>query len=213
MFEIDLLHGKGRPRRVNLKRAAMRVVMLLIPVGATVAFAADLQRGRLQTEALQQTAAEVEAQLIDYADDVRVLTELRGQLSDLFTSLEEIGYLLRYRLVASTALAQIAETLPPDIVLREIQFRRNGRRERIEDEDTGKVRYEPVVNRTLRLSLYGFEGTDTDTAVQTFLDRLTHSPALAPLVRDIRTTSRQQRELNETKAMFYEIELLLKEQR
>jgi len=213
MFEIDLLHGKGRPRRVNLKRAAMRVVMLLIPVGATVAFAADLQRGRLQTEALQQTAAEVEAQLIDYADDVRVLTELRGQLSDLFTSLEEIGYLLRYRLVASTALAQIAETLPPDIVLREIQFRRNGRRERIEDEDTGKVRFEPVVNRTLRLSLYGFEGTDTDTAVQTFLDRLTHSPALAPLVRDIRITSRQQRELNETKAMFYEIELLLKEQR
>lgn len=213
MFEIDLLHGKGRPRRVNLKRAAMRVVMLLIPVGATVAFAADLQRGRLQTEALQQTAAEVEAQLIDYADDVRVLTELRGQLSDLSTSLEEIGYLLRYRLVASTALAQIAETLPPDIVLREIQFRRNGRRERIEDEDSGKVRFEPVVNRTLRLSLYGFEGTDTDTAVQTYLNRLTHSPALAPLVREIRTTSRQQRDLDETKAMFYEIELLLNEQR
>ncbi len=213
MFEIDLLHGKGRPRRVNLKRAAMRVVMLLIPVGATVAFAADLQRGRLQTEALQQTAAEVEAQLIDYADDVRVLTELRGQLSDLSTSLEEIGCLLRYRLVASTALAQIAETLPPDIVLREIQFRRNGRRERIEDEDSGKVRFEPVVNRTLRLSLYGFEGTDTDTAVQTYLNRLTHSPALAPLVREIRTTSRQQRDLDDTKAMFYEIELLLNEQR
>ena len=213
MFEIDLLQGKGRPRRVNLKRAALRVAMLLIPVGATVAFAADLQRGRLQAEALQQTAAEVEAQLIDYTDDIRVLTELRGQLSDLSTLIEEIGCLLRYRLVASTALVEIAEKLPPDIVLREIQFRRNGRRKRIEDEDSGKVRFEPVVNRTLRLALYGFEGTDTDTAVQTFLNRLNHSPALAPLVREIRTTSRQQRELNETKAMFYEIELLLKEQR
>ena len=213
MFEIDLLRGNGRPQRMNLKRTVLRLVLLLIPIGAGLVYAADLQRGRSQLEALRQTAADYETQLDEYIEDMRSLSQLKGQIDSLSRSLDDIGLLLRYRIVTSAMLVELAAQLPPDIFIREFQFRRAGRRERIEHEDSGKVYFEPVVQRTLRVSLCGYESPDTDAAVQLYLSRLNASPIVAPVVRDIRTLARRHRPLNETNAVFYELELVLKEQR
>lgn len=213
MFEIDLLKGKGRPRRINLKRAVLRLVMTLIPIGATLAYAAELQNDRNRLETLQQTAAEYEAQLTDYNDAIQWQSQMQRHLTDLSASLEQVGLLLRYRLAVSTALVQIAENLPPEIFIRDIHLRRTGRHERIEDEDSGNVHYQAVVQRSLRLLLCGYEHNDNDLLVQAYLKRLANAPALKPLIHDIRAASREHRELNEKNVMVYEIEVILKDQR
>lgn len=213
MFEIDLLKGKGRPYRSDPKRVALGLMLLLIPIGATVVYAVGFQNDRIQLTAIQRNTAANEARLADYADDIQFLTDLRRQIDGVSLSIADIGLALRYRLVASTVIVELAESLPPAILIHEIQWKRNSQRERKTSEDGSKVSYETVVQRSLKLTLCGFEGADSDTAVQTYINRLGESAALKSLVREIRPPSREQRILDDKNATLYEIELFLKDQR
>ena len=213
MFEIDLLKGKGRPYKSDPKRIAMGLMLLLIPVGATMVYAVGLQHDRIQLAAMQRTTAANEAKLGDYAEDMQFLSDLRRQIDGVSLSIADIGLALRYRLVASTMLVELAESLPQDILIRELQWKRNSQRERKTSEDGSQVHYETVVQRSLKLTLCGFEGADSDTAVQAYIGRLGESPALKPMVREIRPASREQRIVNDKNATLYEIELFLKDQR
>jgi hypothetical protein len=213
MFEIDLLKGKGRPYKADPKRIALGLMLMLIPIGATMAYAVGLRQDRIQLAAIQKTTADNETLLADYADDLKYLSDLRRQIDGVSLSIADIGLALRYRIVASTVLVELAENLPPAILIRELQWKRNSQRERKTNKDGSQVGYEIVVRRSLKLTLCGFEGADSDTAVQAYIRRLDESPALKPLIREIRPPSREQRILNDKNATLYEIELFLKDQR
>jgi hypothetical protein len=213
MFEIDLLKGKGRPYKSDPKRVAMGLLLLLIPVGATMVYAVGIQHDRIQLAAMLRTTAANEEKLADYAEDMQFLSDLRRQIDGVSLSIADIGLALRYRLVASTMLVELAESLPQDILIRELQWKRNSQRERKTSPDGSQVYYVMVVQRSLKLTLCGFEGADSDTEVQAYICRLSESPALKPLVREIRPASREQRIVNDKNATLYEIELFLKDQR
>jgi Tfp pilus assembly protein PilN len=213
MFEIDLLKGKGRPQRANLKQLTFRVMLLLIPLGAAMVYAAGLQQDRIQLAAIQRAIAANETKLGQCSEDLQFLTDLRTQINALSLSIADIGKGLRYRLVVSAVLVELSELLPPEIFIREIDWKRIGLRERKADQDGGNARYESVVQRTLKLSLCGYEGADSDAAVQAYLADLGASPALSEQVREIRPAAREQRVINDKNATLYEIELYLKEQR
>ena len=213
MFEIDLLKGKGRPGKSDLKSVILKLMLLLIPIGGAMVYAVDLQHDKIQLSGIRRTVAANEARLAECADDMKFLTDLRTQINGLSLSITNIGQTLRYRRVTSAVLVELAELLPPEIFIREIDWKRSGLRERITDKDGGNARFETVVQRTLKLSLCGYEGSDSDAAVQAYLACLGTSPALAPHLREIRPAAREQLFLNEKNATLYEIELYLKEQR
>lgn len=213
MFEIDLLKGKGRPQKTDLKRVVLRLIVLLIPIGATMAYAAGFQHDRITLASLHRTISDNEARLNDYAEDMRFLSDLRRQINDISLSIADIGQTLRYRIILSPALVELADGLPSDIVMREMNWRRSAQRERKVDPKTGQVRFETIVQRSLKLSLCGYDGADSDAAVQAYLAHLEAAPVLTPLVREIRPASRQQAEVKGKNATLYEIELFLKDQR
>ena len=212
MFEIDLLKGKGRPRKANLKRLVAGVFILLIPIGAAVAYAVDMQHSRIQVQTLLRTAETNEARLENYAEDMQFLTDLRRHINDVSRSIEDVGTVLNYRMVTSEVLVELAEQLPDEIYLREMNWRRASHRERKRHPETGKNYYEITIQRSLALSLCGHQGADSDAAVQTYLGRLKASPTVSPLMRDVRTVSRQQRLAEDQNETLYEIELLFHDQ-
>lgn len=213
MFEIDLLKGKARPYRTNLKRVVMGMVLLLIPIGATMAYAVELFSNRIELSTMRHTLAINEAQLAHYADDMRFVAELKGHINDVSLFIADVGQILRYRLVASAVLAELAKQLPPNIFLQEMDWNRALQRDEIPGENGAPARSETVVQRSLKLSLCGSEDASSDTAVQAYMGSLSASPALVPLVREIRPAARSQREVEGKNVTVYEIELYLKDQR
>ena len=212
MFEIDLLKGKGRPRKAQFKRVVVRLFVLLIPIGVTAVYAVDLQHDRIQVKTLLRTVQANEAQLESYAEGMLSLSRLRRDINTLSQSIEDIGRVLNYRIVTSEVLVELADQLPDEIYLMEMNWRRASQRERRKDPKTNKNYHHITIQRSLRLSLCGHQGADSDTAVQTYIQRLKQSPALRPLIRDIRTISREQRLLEDKNETLYEIELFLNDQ-
>lgn len=213
MFEIDLLKGKGRPYKTDLKRVIAGLAVLLIPVAATMVYAAGAQHDRVKLASLHRAVAANEARLEQYAEDMRFLADLRGQINNVSLSIGDIGQALRFRLVTSPALVELAEHLPPEIFMREMNWRRSPQRQRKVDATTGAVSFETAIQRSIRLSLCGYDGADNDEAVQSYIARLETAPALMPLLREIRPASRGQTELRGENVTVYEIELFLKDQR
>lgn len=213
MFEIDLLKGKGRPYKTNLKRVVFGLVVLLIPVGAVMVYAAGIQHDRIKLATLQRTAASNEARLDDYAGDMQFLSDLRSQINDVSLAIADIGQALNYRLAASPVLVELAEGLPSEIFIRDMNWRRSTQRERKVDRKTGKVQFETFIQRSLKLSLCGSMDADSDAAVQAYIAYLESAPALKPLLREIRPASREQTEVKGEPITVYEIELFLKDQR
>lgn len=213
MFEIDLLKGKGRPHKTDLKRMIAGLIMLLIPVMATMMYAAGAQHDRIRLASLHNAAAANEARLGQYAEDMRFLADLRGQINNLSLSIGDIGQALNYRMVISPVLVELAEHLPPEIFMREMNLRRTPQRQRKVDATTGAVSFDTIIQRSIKLSLCGHDSADGDAAVQTYIARLEAAPALKPLLREIRPASRQQTELRGENVTIYEIELFLKDQR
>lgn len=213
MFEIDLLKGKGRPHKTDLKRVVPGLMILLIPIGAVMVYAAGLQHDHIKLTSLRRLAESNNTRLEDYAEDMRFLTDLSRQINEVSLAITDIGEAMRYRLVASPILVEIAEGLPAEIFLREMNWRRSSQRERKVDNNTGKSWFETVIQRSIKLSLCGYEGTHTDAALQTYITYLETSPALKPLLREIRPALREQTEYDGKSAVFYEIDLFLNEQR
>jgi hypothetical protein len=213
MFEIDLLKGNGRPRKTSVKCAVIRTIVLLIPLGAAMVYAIEMQNDRTELAAIRQSIAANEAGVNEYADDMRYLADLRAQLDGVALSISEIGQALRYRIVTSPVLVEIAESLPAEIYVREMNWKRTPQRDRIVDSKTGQVRFETCIQRSLKLSLCGREGADGDAAVQAYIAHLEKAPALKPVLREIRPASRQQIEIKGENTTVYEVELFLKEQR
>ena len=213
MFEIDLLKGKGRPYKTDLKRVVTGLMILLIPIGAAMVYAAGLQHDRIKLATLQRLAEANNTRLEGYAEDMRFLTDLSRQVNEVSLAITDIGQAMRYRLVASPILVEIADGMPTEIFLREMNWRRSSQRDRKVDDNTGKVWFETVIQRSIKLSLCGYEGTHSDAALQAYITHLETAPALKPLLREIRPALREQTEFNGKNAVFYEIELFFKEQR
>jgi len=212
MFEIDLLKGKARPYKPSPKRVVVAGTLLAIPLIVALVYAAGIQSDRAQLATMRRMTDEHKTRLADYAEDMEFLTDLRRQIDTVSLSLSDIGQALRYRTVTSDMLATVAQELPPTLVLREMNVRRVGKRDRKTDE-TGNVRFETTVQRGLSLTICGDESRDCDAAVQQYIDRLKTAEAIAPMLVDIRTASRQQQELDGRGAMVYQLELTFKDQR
>ena len=213
MFQIDLLKGKARPYRTNLKKVVLRLMLLLIPIGATVVYAVDLSCDRMELSKLRHTYATHESKLEDYAADIQFLMGLRNRINDVSVLLSEAGQAMHYRQVTSDILVEVAQQLPPNIFLQEMNWNRIFRREQKTDDKTGERRFEPVVQRSIKLSLCGSEGDNSDKAVQAYLGCLGTSPVVSPLVQEVRPPARRQREWEGKNATVYEVEFLLKDQR
>jgi len=213
MFEIDLLKGKARPYKTNLKRVVLQLALLLIPIGATLAYAVDLSRGRIELSTMRHALAVNEAQLANYADEMQFLAKLRAQIGDVTLLIGDVGQALRFRRVTSAVLVELAAQLPPNIFLQDVNWRRTLRREQKPGENGDSVRFETIVERSLTLSVCGIEEASSDSAVQAYVGSLAASPVVAPLVREIRPAARKQREFEGKNATVYDIELFLKEQR
>ena len=213
MFEIDLLKGKARPYKTNLKKVVLRLMLLLIPIGATVVYAVDLSYDRVELSAMQRAHGINESKLEDYVDDMQFLAGLKTRINNVSLLIAEVGQALRYRQVVSPALVEFVEKLPSNVFIKEMTWDRVLRREQKVNEADGSVGYETTIQRSLKLLLYGNEDASSDEAVQRYLSRLEASPIVADVVREIRPAARRQYETDGKIETIYEIQLFLKDQR
>lgn len=212
MFSIDLLQGKGLPRKTDLKQGVLRTAGLLIPVLAAAAFAASYQHGRIELHARKDALQAHQQEIEGYSQDVAEYNKVSSDFNGLQKCLKDISTALSYRIQVSDLLVELAGALPESIFLYEMKLDRNTVVEKIQEEGQADVKQRTLVRRKLNLVLCGYDAERSDPAVQDYITRLKQSSLLSNVFTQIKPTARQQGQVDGKEAVYYEIECILKEQ-
>lgn len=214
MFAIDLLEGKARPKKIDLKRSVLKAVPFLVPAIAITAWAASYQQDRIRIEA-QQAAVRGNQAVIDLAaEQVTDYRRKNARINKVRQSLETINGALAYRLQVSDLLVELVEGLPADIFIYEVSLQRGTymkkrpKEKGQKDEEKEKL----VVTRTLWLHVCGFDPVKSDQQVREYVQHLKTSPYLAEIFTEVKPAARRQGLVDQLPATYFEIECTLREQ-
>ncbi|MEN8126845.1 MAG: hypothetical protein ABFR90_03470 [Planctomycetota bacterium] len=212
MFSIDLLKGKGLPRKLDVKRSALKAVPVLIPLLAMTVFATSYQRDRAAIQTHRQTLQSNQQQLEQYTKDVIEYNKINTRIKGMEKCLRDISKALSYRIQVSDVLVEMVQSLPQTIFVYEMKMDRNTIRQKIQQEGSGVMMQRLIVRRHLKLVLCGYNAEQSDVAVQKYVNKLEQSPLLSEIFVEIKPSTRQQGEVDGRPAIYYEIDCVLQEQ-
>lgn len=212
MFSIDLLKGKGLPQKLDMKKSMLKAVPVLIPLLAMGVFAASYQRDKTALQNQRQTLVSNQQAIAQYANDVIEYDKMNTRIKGMEKCLNEISRALSYRIQFSDLLMELVQALPESIFVYEIKMDRNAVYEKIQQEDSAEVKQRLVVRRQMKLVLCGYNADQSDAAVQDYVARLEQSPLLSGIFTEIKPSARQQGEVDDRPAIYYEIDCTLREQ-
>jgi hypothetical protein len=212
MFAIDLLKGKALPAKIDLKKSIFKAVPLLIPVLAVSVLAGAYRHDKQRLQTYQQILQQQQQEIEQYAADVAEYNAIQRQVKATDKYLEDISKALSYRVQVSDVLCELVGTLPESIFIYEMEMDRNSSLQKIQQENSAEVKQKLVIKRKLKLVLCGFDAEQTDLAVQKYLHQLQQSPLLSKVFTEIKHSARQQGQIDDKDAIYYEIECTLREQ-
>ena len=212
MFSIDLLKGKGLPEKADLKRSALKVLPILIPVLAITVFASAYQHGRESLRDQQQVLKSNQQQFEIYAEDVAEYKKIDSKIKGMKKCLNDISKAMAYRVQVSEVFVELVQVLPENIFVYEMKMDRNSVQEKIQQPDSGQVKQRLVVRRKLNLVLCGYDEDKSDAAVQEYINTRKQSPLMTEGFTEMKPSARQQGEVDGRAAIYYEIECVLREQ-
>jgi hypothetical protein len=212
MFSIDLLKGKGLPQKLEVRKAVLKAVPILIPLLAMGVFAASYQRDTSTLRAQRQALADNQRQIAQYTKDVMEYNKIDAQIKGLEKCLNDISKALSYRIQVSDLLTELVGALPESIFMYEMNMSRSAVNEKIQQEGSAEVKQRLVIRRQLKLVLCGYDPEKSDVAVQDYVGELGKSPLLTGLFVEMKPSARQQGEVDGRPAIYYEIDCVLREQ-
>ncbi len=212
MFAIDLLKGKGTPAKRSLKKTVLRAIPFLVPVTAVVLWAGSYQQDCAEIR-LQKAMVKKNQAVIDAArSDVKEYRQLKGQVAEVRQTLDTITRGLHYRIQVSDILRELAQTLPDDIFLYEIDLDRASTMQKLPKEKGKDPEQRLLVQRDLKLIVCGYDPVKSDLWVRDYVHQLKASKVLSPVFKEVKPAARRQGIVDQKPATFYEIECTLVEQ-
>ena len=212
MFSIDLLKGKGLPETTSPKRLALRALPILIPVLAVTVLASAYQHDRASLQRQQQVLKSNQQQIGLYTDDIAEHNMMNSKIIGMKKCLNDISKAMAYRVQVSEVFVELVQALPENIFVYEMKMDRTSVQKKIQQPGSGEVKQQLVVYRKLNLVLCGYDGDQGDEAVQEYINTLKQSPLLTKVFTGIKPSARQQGEVDDRAAIYYEIECVLPEQ-
>lgn len=212
MFTIDLLKGKGVPEKTDIRRTAIRTIVLLPPLAALALLAGAWRCDRLQQMEQEAGIHENEQTIAQYADEVKSYRQAGARISLLQKQLGQSGRALQSRIQVTDLLRELTENLPADIFIHDVRLDRAVRTEKYQAENSEEIRQRKVIGRTLTMTLCNFNTVGGDRLVQKYADELKKSEQTARLFKTVEVTACQQGKVDERSATFYSLQCELVEQ-
>ncbi len=212
MFSIDLLKGKELPKTVDLKGLLLKALPILIPVLAVTVFASAYQHDRASLRDQRQTLHSSQQQLALHTEDVAEYNKINVKIKGMQKCLNDISGAMAYRIQVSGVFVELVQALPENIFIYEMKLDRKSVQEKIQNPDSGEVKQRLVVRRKLNLVLCGYDADRSDAAVQEYINTLKQSSLLTEVFTEIKSSARQQGEVEGRPAIYYEMECVLREQ-
>lgn len=213
MFSIDLLKGKGRPSKSDFRKASLKIVPFVIPLVAMVAWAASFQQDCARIKSKQAMIQKNQAVIDDAQQAVRTYQQMNAQLTKIEKCLKTLTKGLSYRIQVTDLLVELAQMLPDEIFLYEMNLERTASMDKTSQSETNDAEKQLVVNRKLNLTLCGFDAVQSDRRVREYVNSLKASDKLADIFTDVKPAARRQGVVDRRPATFYEIECILREQK
>ncbi|MBN1125856.1 MAG: hypothetical protein JXA82_12675 [Sedimentisphaerales bacterium] len=213
MFTIDLLKGSGVPLHSNPLRTAMRSIPFMIPLFLIVALTSQYLHNNTLLAVGRSNLENMQMQILRCRDDMTAYEQYMQQITQTRNRLREVAGAIDRHIQWSDVIRALSENLPDRIAIQQLDLKRSASRKKVSDKDNPeKLLTQTIINRTLLIWVYGPQSTQTDRAVQEFLQKLQSSSVLLPMIEDIRISSRYEEEIDETVVAVYEIECLFKTQ-
>ena len=211
MFLIDLLKGKGKPPKNDLKRTLLKAVPFLIPVIAAIAWAASYRQDCAQVENQMAVIRNNQVIIDDSSQAAETYCRINSQLAEMRNYMETISKGLSYRVQVSDLLVEFVQILPDDIFVHEMEMNRRPTLKKIKEQGTGNLKEHLIVQRNFKLVLCGFDAVGSEEAVREYVSALKKSTVLSDIFADFKPAARQQGTVNGRSATYYEIECILRE--
>ena len=209
MFEVDLLNGAGRPRKIRPIDIYIGAAAIFIPVLCLIIVLSVNMNYKNQLKATKQELQDCEIQIKQFSQDVDSFVKLNQQVERAEKNLLEVAHAVTQCVQWSDILKALTDEMPDGLFLKELSVRKSLKKERVVDRNNPdkKIAIE-LADRTLTISLYGPGDQDSDRDVQSYIYHIQQSPVLANHINgdEIEVVLRQDEVFNKRNLTCYQIE-------
>lgn len=211
MIKIDLLKGQGLPVRSNPTAIAVITLLFMVPTICGLAMATQYLHNRseivIQEKALQKLDEKAAA-----VNELHEFQQANDTLSHKTNAciMEVADIMPRYN-QWSPLLAAIAEHLPQDFVLNELEVVKKMKSVEVPRKgEPGQKSTISIPTRTLRICVYHNDTQLNDAEVQEFIEKLQSDQSLWSQVQEFRLVGHQLETVDEQEMTRYDIDAILK---
>jgi Tfp pilus assembly protein PilN len=191
---------------------ALAAVPFILPLLATALLAGQW----LNNSVLLKTELAVHRQnlqhIAEHAEDLHRYETAQQNILAARHRIKNVQDALRFELPLSPVLAELAQTLPPEVYFTELDIDYQPVRRKQVDPKNNQVTYIQVIQRTLRLTLAAPNRPESDQAVKDYIQTLRSAPCLSGIAQEIQIQSRQEASDSQN-LILYEIRCPLIEQK
>jgi len=212
MFTIDLFKGRRLPPRSKPVFVALAMIPFAIPVIGTIVLAAHCQYTSAMIYNQRQVISDNQQKIDRFAGDIEQYNRINKQIIAARGQLQSVSAAMKYRIQTTDLMVELSKALPDKLVLSKLDLTRDEERRKETDEKSGNVKYVTVVRRKLKLTVGGFDSGDTNQQSHQYIQNIRASKILGEAFLDVRITARNEGDIDNRPAAFYEIECTLKNQ-
>lgn len=170
MFKIDFLKGQGLPARSRKFEAGLFAGIGAVTVLILCLLSLQYFHDALTLKLRHKQLANLEAMLEGTAGNLNTESRIKKDLKIYDECYVEIAVSLSRYVQWTPLLIEIANSLPPSMLINELSVTRSISKEKVPSiRQPGKQVDFESINRTLNSDLYSFDQDELDTAVKSYL--------------------------------------------
>lgn len=209
LFTIDLLNGEALPAKTKSAVVVLAVITAAIPVFLLTVLFGLHGNNRVVTSIMKNDIVVLDAKIDKLSDDVKRQKSLENQKRLFLACLSEVQTSTKKFTQWSPVLADLAESMPHSVVLKELEIKHESVKKKVpKKDDPKKFEEKDIPFTTMRLIVSNVLEPDSIKAIQDFQDQLYASPVIGPRLDKIIVSTSDSSE--EKSVVEYEIDCVFK---
>lgn len=187
MFTIDLLKGRGVPRKSSAGSVATVAAAAFVPVVIAIAMFGLYMRNKVVISVQASTITNYEAKTRKLSDAVKQQKAFEEEIKTYNNYLTEVSNNLDRHTQWSPVLVTVVENLPDSVVLTSLEVKQRSVRQKVPKKDDPKIMIDiSVPVRNLLMTVSGMPESNSDEEIREFSDQLRSSDLLGPKLENVR---------------------------
>lgn len=207
MFTIDLLKGRGLPKKSSPKEIAARAALLVIPVILTVVIASYYIGNKITMGILSKEIVNYQSKMGDLMGNIKFYRSFEKEKDLIECSLTDVAKAVVPHKQWSPIIVDLIKNLPDSIIL----TRLNAKQEMAKRAEQNAAANVQISRYALTMSVSGSSVFNFPNDVKDFKNKICNSPLFSDKLEDVKISQISDM-VNNSDMISYEIDVVFKPQ-